>query len=113
MILFFKFEKLQISDIVSRQGLRVFDVEFNDCNGGSFRVFVCHQDASFQTSPNVEVTLKRESANNLHLAKPYLEFSNRVERLRDELAQFVNSAVKSRKTLYVYGASTKGNTLLQ
>ncbi len=103
----------QISDIVSRQGLRVFDVEFNDCNGGSFRVFVCHQDAPFQVSPNVEGTLKRETQNNLHLAKPYLEFSNRVERLRDELVQFVNSIVKSRETLYVYGASTKGNTLLQ
>ena len=103
----------QISDIVSRQGLRVFDVQFNDCNGGSFRVFVCHQDAFFQVSPNVKVTLERESANNLHLAKPYLEFSNRVERLRNELVQFVNSIIKSGKTLYVYGASTKGNTLLQ
>jgi NDP-4-keto-2,6-dideoxyhexose 3-C-methyltransferase len=103
----------QIVDIVSRQGLRVFDVDFNDCNGGSFRVFVCHNHASFEQSKIVNETLENEIKYGLNTPKPYYDFRKRSEQLKDDLMTFLSAAQNNGESVYIYGASTKGNTVLQ
>ena len=103
----------QISDIVSRQGLRVFDVSFNDCNGGSFRVFVCHEGAAFGTTDIVGATLEKEKNLDLNTPAPFLALKMRAETLRNELNAFLDLARENGETVFLYGASTKGNTLLQ
>ena len=44
----------QIRDLLQKYGLRIFSVEFNGSNGGSFRCYVCHRDADYQ---NIDKTL--------------------------------------------------------
>ena len=41
------------------------------------------------------------------------EFAANVERVRDDLAALCQRLVDEGKTIHVYGASTKGNTILQ
>ena len=103
----------QISDIVARQNMRVCDVSFNDCNGGSFRVFVCHDIADFPTKEIVGTTLNREIRQKLNTPAPFLALKGRVEKLRDELNDFLEVTKVQGASVYLYGASTKGNTLLQ
>ena len=43
----------------------------------------------------------------------YIEFAERVERIKDDIVSFIRDQVQQGKKIYVYGASTKGNTLLQ
>ncbi len=99
------------------------DVELNDVNGGSFRAYIRNRtadpdafgDKSYrrQAAQRVAVLRANEDKLQLHTAKPYREFAARVECLKEEVSAFVKEQVDRRKTVYVYGASTKGNTMLQ
>jgi len=57
----------------------------------------------------------KEYEKNLRLddAQIYNEFANRVKQEREKLINFINEEIKKGKKIYIYGASTKGNTLLQ
>ena len=100
----------QISWMCKRVGLRVLNVSLNDCNGGSFRVAICHENAPY-TSNLFAIEHIEETEESVGL-----ELKNFVERckfhrwqLRDMLCFF---SVQKKKVC-IYGASTKGNTLLQ
>ncbi|MEK6899480.1 MAG: GDP-mannose 4,6-dehydratase, partial [Nanoarchaeota archaeon] len=104
----------QIQWMAEREGLRIVDVSFNDTNGGSFRIMVCHKNAHFVSrTDKVQSILAKEQALGLHTTKPYHEFKDRVEEIKNKLVEFLTSEKKKGKSIYIYGASTKGNTLLQ
>ena len=50
---------------------------------------------------------------NLNNEKPYTEFFERCEELKEKTISFIKKEVSSGKTIHAYGASTKGNTILQ
>jgi NDP-4-keto-2,6-dideoxyhexose 3-C-methyltransferase len=101
----------------------VSDVELNDVNGGSFRVYIRNRtadrnpfsDESYRQQAEARVRVLRESEASMELnqARPYREFADRVQRIKQDLVGFVQNQVKQNKKVYVYGASTKGNTMLQ
>jgi len=101
----------------------VSDVELNDVNGGSFRVYVRNRgadekafgDESYRQQAAERVRVLREAEVSMELghAKPYLEFADRVQRIKRDVVEFVKNQVEQDKKVYVYGASTKGNTMLQ
>lgn len=109
--------------LLRRHGLEVVDVELNDVNGGSFRLYIRHQDAHADTfadathrdlaAERVEALRESERGLNLGTMEPYREFAFRVERVKHDVVDFVKQVTGAGKTVYVYGASTKGNTLLQ
>jgi SAM-dependent methyltransferase len=100
--------------IMERAGLEVFDVTLNDVYGGSFRVFV--KKAGAQAHPATErlaETLRAEDELALFEPDTYASFQRRVERSREELVGLCREIVSRGETIWVYGASTKGNTILQ
>ncbi len=103
---------LSLENLLDRHGFEVFDVELHDLNGGSFRTYICHQGARKIASSVIQL---RESENKLGLQEKgiYQQFAGRIHELKEELYTFVTCEVKKGKTIYVYGASTRGNTLLQ
>ncbi len=109
---------LSLENLLQRHHMEVFDVELNDINGGSFRVYVKHSNnkslKNTEAAKNRILTLrKQENAMQLDTMKPYREFEKRVLALRELCYNFIKKAVSKRKTISIYGASTKGNTLLQ
>jgi SAM-dependent methyltransferase len=104
-------------------GFSVVDVQLNDVNGGSIRAFVRKQDAdqstfgdeTYRKQAADRVSKLRESEAELGLdrATPYLDFAKRVEGIKREVCDFVKDQIARKKKIYVYGASTKGNTMLQ
>lgn len=102
-----------LEGILERHGLEVFDVVLNDVNGGSFRVFVHYKGDLRRVTKHV--FRLRDSEKNLKLfdRKMYDAFASRVRFLRKKLTDFIKREVQKGKKVYVYGASTKGNTLLQ
>ena len=104
----------QIERLIQRHGLRVFDVEQNDINGGSFRMFVCRESASYPTA-TVTLDAMRQLERNAELdtQTPYDAFRERCVSLRNELHRLVSTEVARGRRVHVYGASTKGNTILQ
>ena len=54
-----------------------------------------------------------EKKLNFNRKTVYKEFAKRVRDNKNALKKFINNEVKKGKKIYVYGASTRGNTLLQ
>ncbi len=103
----------QIEGLLASHGLRVCDVELNDVNGGSFRLYACHKDAACPTAPAVPELRATELESGLDQAATYRDFFARMDRITSELAAFLRQEKAKGRSIYVYGASTKGNTLLQ
>ncbi len=104
----------QIRQLVKDAGLRLFDIEFNPINGGSARFFVCHLDGPYTTNENaMSAASQRDDALRRAGLVPFQSFRNAVLELRAKLCEFLQTEVVNGKRIHVYGASTKGNVLLQ
>ena len=103
-----------LENLLERHNLVVFDVELNNVNGGSIRTYIRHKNSrKFQTTERVENIRKYEKKIGLDDSKPYIEFAKRIDNLKNETYNFIKNEVDSGKKVYAYGASTRGNTLLQ
>ncbi len=105
---------LSLEYLLNRHRLAAFDVELNDINGGSFRIYIKHANCN-QYPATANLRKLRDYENKLALDEfaPYAEFSKRINLLKEKTFSFIESEVMKGKIVYVYGASTRGNTLLQ
>ncbi len=101
-----------MSKLLSNHDLEIFDVEKNDVNGGSFRTYVARK-GQFPVRESVE--MMKQFEKKLFSIKPstYSTFTKNVQRVRLQLSEFIRDQTKNGRTVYVYGASTRGNTILQ
>lgn len=102
-----------LENLLERHQLEVFDVALNDVNGGSFRIYIQPKKGPRSINDSVAKLRKFEKEIRLSDKKIYDDFIARVNLLKEKLYNFVKSEVGKGKKIYVYGASTKGNTLLQ
>jgi NDP-4-keto-2,6-dideoxyhexose 3-C-methyltransferase len=84
-----------------KNGLEIFKVEENSVNGGSYRIFARHLNKG-----SIEFDERCTMAD-------LQEFKSRIDENRDKCVSFIKEEVSKGKTVYVYGASTKGNVILQ
>ncbi len=104
----------QIQWMLRRSGLRILDVELNDVNGGSFSLTVCHEGARHVSNHAAIEALERlELTEGLETLAPYREFARRVAAHRDDLVALLSRLRADGATVLGYGASTKGNVILQ
>ena len=101
--------------LLSKFNLKVVDIQLNDINGGSFRVVVQHKEKSIDNKSLQHITELREKEKNLNLStnQPFDDFIIKINDEKDKLVTFIKNEVSAGKTVHCYGASTKGNTLLQ
>ncbi|TSC74938.1 MAG: C-methyltransferase [Parcubacteria group bacterium Gr01-1014_44] len=109
--------------LLEKHGLKIVDCQFNDVNGGSFRVYIRKNNADesrFATAPyrsvanyRVQTTLSHEKSLNLTNKKTYLDFYKSSLDLKTKTVNFIKKEKSRGKKIWGYGASTKGNTLLQ
>jgi len=103
-----------IKDLVEAHDLRISEVVFNKINGGSFSVTVCHNSSSrHSNTPIINWMLAQEYRMGLHTPNPYRAFETKAYEHRSDLLDLVRSLNKSGSTVAGYGASTKGNVILQ
>jgi hypothetical protein len=103
-----------VKNLLENSGLRVVDVQMNSINGGSFAVTACKKDAKYiSNNPIINWLLSQEDEMGLNTIKPYQEFAERVFRHRKNLTDLIKALVADGKKIFGYGASTKGNVLLQ
>ena len=100
--------------VMGQVGLEIFDVLLNDVYGGSFRAFVKKKNSNaFQTTPRFNQLLEAERCEHLFDVKTYQDFDRRIQKTRQDLIQLLKKIKSEGKKVWVYGASTKGNTILQ
>jgi hypothetical protein len=103
-----------VKNILEQCGLKVIDVQMNAINGGSFAITACKKNAPYiPNRPIIEWLLQQEDDMGLDNPKPYRDFEERVFRHRKNLTTLIEALVADGKKIIGYGASTKGNVLLQ
>jgi NDP-4-keto-2,6-dideoxyhexose 3-C-methyltransferase len=108
--------------MTDRVGFVIKDVELNNVNGGSIRLYLQKEGApdNYLTAADrdickirVDSLLQWEQKNGFNDKKVYLDFYKRILELKKQTVKFVKDAKAEGKTVWGYAASTKGNTLLQ
>lgn len=97
--------------LLAKHGLRVFDVTTSGVNGGSFRTFICHEDARFETA--AAVAAQRELELVLDEPSVYRDFKARTFLNLLSLKALVKDINRHGERVYIYGASTRGGTVWQ
>jgi hypothetical protein len=106
-----------IEYILKHAGLKLFNATLNAINGGSFRCYVTHEEnyryRKDDYVKNIKALRQNEFDLELDTDKPYRNFQDRINVHRDELNSLLRRLRAEKKRIHVYGASTKGNTILQ
>jgi len=100
--------------ILDAAGMRIIDVSMNAVNGGSFAVTAAKKSSSYQQNDAIiNWLLEREERMGLKTLAPYKAFEESVKTHRADLRRLLIKLRESGKKVYGYGASTKGNVVLQ
>jgi len=103
-----------LKKILDAAGLDILDVEMNAVNGGSFAVTAAHRASKRRrNSPVVNWLLQQEDRMGLGTPAPFRDFEQRVFRHREDLTRLLRALKDDGKRILGYGASTKGNVVLQ
>jgi SAM-dependent methyltransferase len=106
-----------IERILRDAGMRIVKVGLNASNGGSLRCFATHEANRRYERDEFSSAIKemrlREFDLQLDTDAPYRAFQERANVHREELSQLLKGLVADGKRVHIYGASTKGNTILQ
>jgi hypothetical protein len=100
--------------VMKQAGLEIFDVVINDVYDGSFCVFIKKRDCTqFKTTDRFNKLLKLEKKVKIFELQTYKDFAHDIKKTKDELQKLVKKIRAKNKTIWIYGASTKGNTIMQ
>lgn len=110
-------------NLLERRGFKIVDCQLNDINGGSFRIYVMKEQGDvnkFSTQPNRDVCefrvnsiLEYERTLELDSSETWTKFYSDINDLKERTVNFIKEEKAKGKTIWGYGASTKGNTMLQ
>jgi len=106
-----------IEYILKQAGMKIVNVSLNDINGGSLRCYATHMNNFLykrdEFQQNIKAMRQEEFDLELDTDKPYRHFQDRINVHREELNSLLKRLKKEGKKIHIYGASTKGNTILQ
>lgn len=112
-----------LKSLLENSDFEVFDVVMNPTNGGSLRVYATPKGSAKNLNcplhwlsigcARYRGMLEYEKQKNLDSPEPYLEFAQRIEDLKRHTLTWLQRQKEDGKKVIGYGASTKGNVLLQ
>ena len=100
-----------VTVLAAKEGMRVFDVEKQDIHGGTVRVFVA-KEGSRDVTAAVDQFVGSEKKGGYHDRGRYESWAEEVEDLIDEFAYQLKQLKDQGASIAAFGASAKGNTLL-
>ena len=103
-----------ISKMCKKNDLRIFDIKTNSINGGSIQLFICKKSANYKNNNTpINRAFSFERKLKLHKKETYIKFFKKIKKIKKQTFNFIQKAKNKNKTIHCYGASTKGNVLLQ
>jgi ubiquinone/menaquinone biosynthesis C-methylase UbiE len=112
-----------ITKLLAEVNMHVVDCQLNDVNGGSFRIYIKKDTCDlnkFASAPyrdvcevRVQSILKWEESFSIDEPAVWIDFYEKINSLKEKTVNFIKSERDKGKKICGYGASTKGNTLLQ
>ena len=103
-----------IIDLCKKHSLHVFDIKQNNINGASKQFFICHDNSKYKINhEKIDKILKNENKLKLLNIETYKKFMKIIDKSKNILLEKLKFLKKNGKKIHCYGASTKGNVLLQ
>ncbi len=100
-----------LNKMMSENGMQILDATYNNTNGGSLRIFVTHSTSYI--SARLPECLERERDYLGMFSNPLHTLYHRWKTEDEKLHVLLDRIDKNKETCFIFGASTKGNTLLQ
>lgn len=98
--------------LLGQYGMEIVDVErFYDLHGGTIRIIAARR-GSYPVSGRVGEIVALEERFGISRKDPYLAFAKRVGQNKQALLKLLHEAKNDKRVVWAYGASAKGNTLL-
>ena len=103
-----------IKYILDQVGFKIIDLEFNDINGGSFALTVSKKKSKYpEYSKIVNWLLSKEEKYRYNSSLTHLNFFKSIKAHKKFLQDLLLNLIDMKKKVIGYGASTKGNVILQ
>ena len=106
-----------INYLLKKNELKLFKISRNNINGGSIRCYVTHYDNDLYDNKknlrDIDYLIKNEKLVQVNTKKYYINFNKKILRIKNVLKKKIIEIKKRNKKIYILGASTKGNTILQ
>ena len=100
--------------ILEKVNMKIVDIQFNSINGGSFAVTAAKNNGKANRSNSITSwLLKQESRMGLETPAPFRRFEEKIYNHRLDLIDLLKTLKNDGFKIAGYGASTKGNVLLQ
>ena len=103
-----------IINLAKKNGLKVFDIKRNDINGGSKQFYMCLDSSKYLVNNKIlKNELSEEKRYKLSDPKTFKNFFQEINLIKTKLLSMIKKIKKKGQSIHCYGASTKGNVLLQ
>ncbi len=103
-----------IKYIFDKCNLKIIDIQFNKINGGSFAISVAKKNSSLKVNKLlIQKILNDEIKNKINSTIKYKNFFKRIYKEKIKLVNLLSDLNNKNKVVFGYGASTKGNVILQ
>ncbi len=103
-----------ILNLCKKNNLRVFDIKKNEINGASKQYYICHEKSKYKSNTKViQDIINSENKLKLSDEKTFSNFIKSINKSKKKLVHFLKKNINLGKKIHGYGASTKGNVLLQ
>ena len=100
--------------ILNKSNFKIVDIELNDINGGSFALTVAKKKSKkYEESFLVDWLLNKEDSYKFNKIETLFDFKNKVFKHKKLLSELILNLIDMKKKVLGYGASTKGNVILQ
>ena len=101
-------------ELAKKNGLKVFDIKRNDINGGSKQFYICLKSSKYLVNNRIlQNELSEEKRYKLSDPKTFKKFFKEINLIKIKLLSMIKKIKKKGQSIHCYGASTKGNVLLQ
>ena len=103
-----------IQNMLKLNNLKLIDVSKNNTNGGSLSLFITHELSNYKVNyKSIANFTNEEKKYKLKSLSTYNNFFKKIQKLKKDLTILLLKLIKNSKVVHGYGASTKGNVLLQ
>ena len=104
-----------VNKLLKKNKLKIFDHEYNKSNGGSSRYYIAHKENKqiLINKKNINKALNYEKKFKLDKINTYLKFAKEIQKIKKICNTKIQSILNLKQKIHGYGASTKGNVILQ
>ena len=103
-----------VKKMLKQNNLKLINAQKNNINGGSLSLIISHKEGRYKVNnAKINRLVKEENKYNLNKKKTFLNFYKKINNIKKNLNKLISNLLKKGNKIHGYGASTKGNVLLQ